>query len=178
MLRQWIFYSAIIIFAAVLVGCSESPSQSNKKEAIDEAMAQLSPDEREVAQKQKLCPVAGKPLGAMGVPKKVRVEGHDVFICCKGCEQSLKSNPEKYLKKLGHSHSDSKQAINEALNKLATKDRAAALQQKICPVTEQPLGSMGVPKKITFQGQDIFVCCKGCIDKVTAEPEKYLKKLK
>jgi hypothetical protein len=37
----------------------------------------------------------------MGAPKKISVAGHDVFICCQGCEKELTSEPDKYLTKLG-----------------------------------------------------------------------------
>jgi hypothetical protein len=29
------------------------------------------------------------------------VAGQDVFICCEGCEQPLKDEPDKYLAKIG-----------------------------------------------------------------------------
>ena len=45
--------------------------------------------------------MSGELLGAMGPPKKVSVAGHDVFICCEGCEKPITSEPDKYLAKLG-----------------------------------------------------------------------------
>ena len=41
-----------------------------------------------------------QPLGSMGPPQKVSVNGQDVWICCGGCESTLKSDPDKYLSKL------------------------------------------------------------------------------
>ena len=64
-------------------------------------LALLSTEDRALAEKQKICPVSGEPLGTMGAPKKISVAGHDVFICCKGCEKDLTSEPDKYLAKLG-----------------------------------------------------------------------------
>jgi hypothetical protein len=64
-------------------------------------LASLSTEDRALAEKQKICPVSGEALGAMGAPKKVSVAGHDVFICCQGCEKELTSEPDKYLAKLG-----------------------------------------------------------------------------
>jgi hypothetical protein len=63
-------------------------------------LALLSTEDRALAEKQKICPVSGGPLGAMGAPKKINVAGHDVFICCQGCEKELTSEPDKYLAKL------------------------------------------------------------------------------
>ncbi|HBO44413.1 MAG TPA: hypothetical protein DD670_10870 [Planctomycetaceae bacterium] len=64
------------------------------------ALAKLSPEDRALAEKQKVCPVSGDLLGSMGVPYKVTVEGRDVMLCCPGCEKAIKEDPEKYLAKL------------------------------------------------------------------------------
>ena len=68
---------------------------------IKASLASLSTEDRALAEKQKICPVSGEPLGGMGAPKKISVAGHDVFICCQGCEKELTSEPDKYLAKLG-----------------------------------------------------------------------------
>lgn len=65
-------------------------------DAIAKALAALSPADRELAERQKTCPVSGEALGSMGTPVKVTVEGRDVFLCCAGCEGELRSNPRKY----------------------------------------------------------------------------------
>ena len=65
-----------------------------------EALAQLSEADRALAEKQKVCPVSGEPLGSMGKPYKVRVKDRDVFLCCQGCEEEILKNPDKYLAKL------------------------------------------------------------------------------
>lgn len=67
---------------------------------ITEALAKLSAEDRALAEKQKVCPVSGEPLGAMGTPKKIEVKGQSIFICCEGCEEKLLANPDKYLAKL------------------------------------------------------------------------------
>jgi hypothetical protein len=51
------------------------------------------------------------------------------------------------------------------LAKLSRADREAAVAQRVCPVTSDVLGAMGV-------------CCKGCVAKVQKEPRKYLPQLK
>jgi Cu(I)/Ag(I) efflux system membrane fusion protein len=58
----------------------------------EEALAKLSPEDRALAEKQKVCPVSGKALGAMGTPYKVTVQGRDVLLCCSGCESKIKAN--------------------------------------------------------------------------------------
>jgi hypothetical protein len=68
---------------------------------LDAALAALSPADREQAIKQKICPFSEEPLGSMGTPIKVSVAGHEVFICCKGCEAPLKQDPTTHLAKIG-----------------------------------------------------------------------------
>lgn len=83
-----------------------TPAAPESKEAappdakLTDALAKLSPEDRALAEKQKVCPVSGEPLGAMGTPKKIEVKGQAVFICCEGCEEKLKANPDEYLAKL------------------------------------------------------------------------------
>jgi Cu(I)/Ag(I) efflux system membrane fusion protein len=60
----------------------------------------LPPDDRELAMKQQICPISEAPLGSMGVPIKVDVEGAPIFICCEGCRKELLRTPEKYIAKL------------------------------------------------------------------------------
>ena len=78
-----------------------------------------------------------------------------------------------------HEHGDADSAkIEKALAKLSAEDRTLAEQQKICPVTEELLGSMGTPIKLTVKGQDVFICCAGCEEDLRDDPEKYLAMLK
>jgi hypothetical protein len=67
---------------------------------INPAMTKLSPADRKLAEEQKICPVSGEPLGSMGVPVKVTLEGRDVFVCCEGCVDELKQNFQTYAAKL------------------------------------------------------------------------------
>ena len=64
-----------------------------------EAIQKLPESEWAAVYKQVNCPVSGQPLGSMGTPIKVTVQGQDVYICCEGCRKALEDNPEKYLTK-------------------------------------------------------------------------------
>lgn len=79
----------------------------------DTAAAKLTPEEiatikqlpaadQELALKQAVCPVSEGHLGQaeMGKPYKTTVNGRTVFLCCKGCEDDLKADPQKFLVKL------------------------------------------------------------------------------
>ncbi|GAC1337651.1 MAG: hypothetical protein NVSMB14_04790 [Isosphaeraceae bacterium] len=53
-------------------------------------------------------------------------------------------------------------------------DAPAIAAQKTCPVSHEPLGSMGAPLKVSRDGKALFLCCKGCLKQVQANPDKYL----
>jgi Cu(I)/Ag(I) efflux system membrane fusion protein len=64
-----------------------------------------------------------------------------------------------------------------SIAKLAPADRDRATAQAICPISDEPLGSMGVPYKVMIQGEPVFLCCKGCEGEVKKDPKKVLSKL-
>ncbi len=114
--------------------------------------------------RQKTCPVSGKPLGSMGEPIAVDVGGPKVYVCCAGCVNAVESNPAKYAS-----------GRPEITVTIATQaDASAIAAQKVCPVMDEPLGGMGTPIKMMIGDNPIYLCCKGCIKKVQAEPAKYL----
>ena len=80
-------------------GHAEHSGHAGHNEYAEE-LSQLSADDRALAEKQKVCPVSGEPLGSMGKPYKVTVNGRDVFLCCQGCEGKIKGSPDEYLAKL------------------------------------------------------------------------------
>ncbi|QEG41843.1 hypothetical protein [Roseimaritima ulvae] len=114
--------------------------------------------------RQKICPVSGKPLGSMGDPVAVDVNGQQLFVCCAGCVDAVESNPSKYA--------TGRPQIT--VTRATQADAAGIAAQKTCPVMDEPLGGMGTPIKVTVGDKPIFLCCKGCIKKVQAEPAKYL----
>lgn len=64
--------------------------------------------------------------------------------------------------------------IADNLAKLSTDDRKVAEAQKVCPITKDPLGALGVPVKIALKGRPVFLCCEDCIEKAKADPDKTL----
>jgi len=46
-----------------------------------------------------------------------------------------------------------------------------------CVVSDEKLGSMGKPHVFTHEGQEIKMCCKGCLKDFEKAPGKYLKKI-
>lgn len=112
---------------------------------------------------QKTCPVSGKPLGSMGEPVGVDVLGQTVYVCCAGCTNAVKANPAKY----------SPRKLSVEVAKLSATDTPLIEKQAKCPVMDEPLGSMGDPVKLMVGGKPLYLCCKGCVKKIEAEPAKY-----
>ena len=60
---------------------------------------------------------------------------------------------------------------------LSTEDKLLVAKQRICPVTELPLDSMGGPVPVLIAGRKVFICCAGCEQRLKDEPDKYLVRL-
>jgi hypothetical protein len=64
----------------------------------------------------------------------------------------------------------------------AADDKAAAKAKpyplKTCVVLDEKLGGdMGDPYVFTYQGREVKLCCKGCLDDFNKAPAKYVKKI-
>lgn len=58
--------------------------------------------------------------------------------------------------------------------KATAADGKAIAAMKLCPVSNEDLGSMGGALKVSRGEKATFVCCKGCLKQIQANPEKYL----
>ncbi len=56
--------------------------------------------ERKEIYAQKICPIRGAKLAAMGKPYKMTINGRTLWLCCKGCERGVKKDPEAAFKKV------------------------------------------------------------------------------
>lgn len=56
-------------------------------------------------------------------------------------------------------------------------DAKLVKKQKICPVTGEPLDSMGGPVRVDLDGRPVFVCCKACEKPLRKNPAEYLARL-
>lgn len=77
-----------------------------------------------------------------------------------------------------HGGESEMEKLHAELAKLSPEDRTSAEKQHVCPVSGEMLGTMGAPLKIDVNGQDVWICCGGCKDKLLANPDEYLAKLK
>ena len=64
------------------------------------------------------------------------------------------------------------------IKKLPAGEAELALTQMVCPVSDEKLGSMGMPLKVTAEGRTFYLCCKGCNQEVKDNPAAVVAKLK
>ena len=50
--------------------------------------------------------------------------------------------------------------------------------QTHCPVTGEPLGSMGPPVEVGYRGETVRLCCDGCVGAFKGDPTGYITKLR
>ena len=147
-------------------------------------------------------------LGSMGPPVKLDVDGHTVFVCCEGCQEQALEDPPKTLAQVAKTRGapptadamvgktvapaatsteagkstkkkDPDARIKAALAKLPADDRKLADQQRFCPVLEDSrLGSMGVPVKLTIEGETVFICCAACKEEAQSNAKETLRKVR
>lgn len=63
------------------------------------------------------------------------------------------------------------------IRELPEDEAALALRQKVCPISEEPLGSMGKPIAVKVGDKTAFLCCKGCQEEFDKDPQAALAKL-
>lgn len=49
---------------------------------------------------------------------------------------------------------------------------------KKCVVSDEDLGGMGKPVKVTHEGTDVYLCCKSCLKDFNKDPGKFVAKVK
>jgi hypothetical protein len=77
----------------------DTKAEADGQEArIRANLAKLSPEDRKLAEEQKVCAVkSDNRLGSMDVPVKVMVKDQPVFLCCGNCKKSALADPDKTL---------------------------------------------------------------------------------
>ena len=74
----------------------ESP-KAKRPTSSKELVPSLTEEDQKLVETQRFCPVLKVPLGSMGTPTFVVVNGRKIALCCIGCEARLLLKPERYL---------------------------------------------------------------------------------
>jgi len=98
-------------------------------------------------------------------------------LACAGCGGDDHTGAKHDEKVDEHGSGGGDASITAAFKELSVADQALAKAQEICPVSEEPLGSMGAPIKMTHGDKTVFLCCGGCRKKFEKDPETYIAKL-
>jgi P-type Cu+ transporter len=126
---------------------------------------------------QKICPVTGENADP---EVSYAYNGKTYYFCCNGCVKKFKADPAKYIKAseakkfdacTDHAAAakidDSKPVINTG------KDMSAKIVNTTCPVMGEEVDK--AVTTVSYKGNVYGFCCKACIKKFAANPDKYLK---
>jgi hypothetical protein len=77
----------------------KTPAEKDREDPkIKKAIAKLSPEDQVLARAQGFCAVREEnPLGSMGRPYKIVLNGQTVFLCCSNCEEEARAQPAQTL---------------------------------------------------------------------------------
>jgi hypothetical protein len=108
------------------------------------------------------CIVSGEPLTEDGkdIATNMVYGNRLIRLCCKICQREFKADPGKFL---------------ERLDKSVTESQRKDYPLATCPVSSEPLGSMGEPVELLLAGRLVRLCCSGCKPKILADPAKYIQ---
>jgi len=108
-----------------------------------------------------VCAVSGEALGGdHGEPYVFVSEGREIQLCCKSCLSDFNKEKTQILAK-----------VDEAAKKVKP------YKIETCLVSDEKLGEMGEPYVLIRKGQEVKLCCKGCLKDFNKDQAAYLKKL-
>ncbi len=94
------------------------------------------------------CPVTGRGFGETGPAIVMMHKGREVRFCSTECIGTFDADPAKYLDRIDE------QIITQQL---------PAYPLTTCPVSLEPLDSMGDPVDYVYNNRLVRFCCKGCL---------------
>jgi hypothetical protein len=108
-----------------------------------------------------VCAVSGEALGGdHGEPYVFASDGREIQLCCKSCLKDFEQNKAKILAKVD-----------------AAAKKVKPYKLETCLVTDEKLGEMGEPYVLIRKGQEVKLCCKGCLKEFNKNQAALLKKL-
>ena len=87
----------------------------------------------------KECPVSGGPVSAK---YRTEYQGQYVYVCCQGCLDEFKKDPEKIVAKM------------------SKEEREAIKKNELCPMSKEPVKD---EFRVEDKGRLVYFCCAGCL---------------
>lgn len=100
-------------------------------------------------------PVCGMKIDPAKAAGSIRHKGRAIHFCSKGCQTKFEAEPDRYLKS----------------KSLSMKAAAEEATDPICGMKVDPLTAAASTE---HRGQTVYFCCKGCLTKFSADPDRYL----
>jgi hypothetical protein len=97
-----------------------------------------------------------------------------------GCQESANVSDRREivrLKKSGSGEAEEAE-VQAARGKLNADERRLVDEQDICPISNERLGSMGVPVKVQVRDETVYLCCKSCQKSALEKSDETLAKVK
>jgi YHS domain-containing protein len=137
----------ITLFAFAAIADSKKKTATVKKASTTAKATKASPaavtDEKKPEEKMavtnKECPVSG---GKVNPQYRAEYNGQYVYVCCQGCVEEFKKDPEKVVAKM-------------------SKEEKAAIQTNaLCPMSKEAITSKDF--WVEDSGKKVYFCCAGC----------------
>jgi YHS domain-containing protein len=152
---------AALVFSALVVGCTtEEPATPTPAPAPVPSATEGKPDVKNLSTKPEIKAESPKPEMKEEAPK---VEAPKI-------DPPKADAPKTDASKL------STEELAE-IKKLPAAEQDAAIKQVSCPISDEHLGAMGTPVKVSAEGKTFFLCCKSCKKDVDADPKAAIAKL-
>lgn len=125
-----------------------------------------------------MCPIGKEPI-VEGVPT-IQYKGETIAFCCPGCDKEFmgwdetKRDAFVVLAKAGNEPGE---AHAEAIPKTTAPVKSQPYTLSTCPVSGEPLGSMGDPIIKEIDGREVRLCCKMCVSKFEKNADAYFKEI-
>jgi hypothetical protein len=112
------------------------------------------------------CLISKRKLGSMGRGRNLVVDGQLVRLCCGGCVKKVKTTLKGYV-------------LGEIRKAAYAKQIAGHKDGKgmTCVVSNKPADRKGSAQMIMHGNTLVAVCCKTCLKKFKADPNKYMAKM-
>src|SRR5512142_3376985 len=126
-------------------------------------------------------PVCGMTVNPVTAKASAEHGGTTYFFCCPHCAEKFKADPERYLKPTAAPEpmrpvSSGLVTLGNAPPKptvgLSGPPAEASAKDPVCGMTVDPARAKG---SVEHNGTMYYFCSTHCVEKFTADPERYLK---